>query len=128
MPREFTRIERVADAIKRELAVLIRESVRDPRVGMVNVNDVELSRDLTHCRVYVGFVDDRTEIRRQEGINTLNEAAGYLRRLLAASIKLRVIPKISFFYDNTGTKGMELESLINEALEKDQLIKLKKES
>ena len=56
MPQEYARIDRISDAIRKELAVLIRQSVRDPRIGMVNINDVELSKDYSSCKVYIGFI------------------------------------------------------------------------
>lgn len=61
MPREFTRAERVSDAVQQELAVLIRSEVRDPRVGMVNITDVSVSRDLAYGKIFVSFVDDRDQ-------------------------------------------------------------------
>lgn len=61
MPREFTRAERVSDAVQQELAVLIRDEVRDPRVGMVSVTDVDVSRDLAYAKIHVTFVGDHSQ-------------------------------------------------------------------
>ena len=63
MPREFTRAERVSDAVQQEVAVLIRDEVRDPRVGMVNITDVEISRDLAYGKIFVTFVEERDQVR-----------------------------------------------------------------
>ena len=60
MPREFTRSERVSDAVQKELASLIRQHIRDPRVGMLSVTDVTVTRDLAIAKVYVAFVSVRT--------------------------------------------------------------------
>ncbi|MFQ3222502.1 MAG: ribosome-binding factor A, partial [Porticoccaceae bacterium] len=68
MPREFTRAERVSDAIQQELAVLIRENVRDPRVGMVSVTEVEVSRDLAYAKAHISFVGDRSQDEINEGM------------------------------------------------------------
>lgn len=116
MPREFSRSERVSDAVQQELAVLIRGEVRDPRVGMVNITDIEVSRDLAYCKVYVNFVGERSQLQINEAIDALNGAAGYLRKRLAANIKLRVTPKLSFFYDETGKRGQKLSALIDYAV------------
>ena len=104
MPREFTRAERVSDAVQQELAVLIRDEVRDPRVGMVSVTDVDVSRDLAYAKIH------------DQAVRALNGAAGYLRKLLAASIKLRVTPKLTFIYDESGRRGQHLSALIDYAM------------
>ena len=112
MPREFTRAERVSDAVQQELAVLIRSEVRDPRVGMVNITDVSVSRDLAYGKIFVSFVDDRDQQQIDEALAALNGAAGYLRKLLAGSIKLRVTPQLTFIYDESGRRGQHLSALI----------------
>ncbi|MDA8781796.1 30S ribosome-binding factor RbfA [Porticoccaceae bacterium] len=119
MPREFTRAERVSDAVQQELAVLIRDNVRDPRVGMLSVTDVEISRDLAYAKVFVSFVGDREQQQIDEGLAALNGASGYLRKLLAASIKLRITPKLNFFYDESGRRGQHLSALIDRAVAKE---------
>ena len=116
MPREFSRAERVSDALQQELAVLIREEIRDPRVGMVNVTGVDVSRDLAYAKVHVTFVGDRTDDDINSAVVALNGASGYLRKVLAASIKLRVTPKLSFLYDETGRRGQHLSALIDYAV------------
>jgi len=116
MPREFTRAERVSDAVQQELAVLIRDEVRDPRVGMVSVTDVNVSRDLAYAKIHVTFVGDRDQEEIDEAVGALNGAAGYLRKLLAASIKLRITPKLTFIYDESGRRGQHLSALIDYAM------------
>ena len=119
MPREFTRAERVSDAIQQELAVLIRENVRDPRVGMLSVTDVDISRDLAYAKIHISFVGDRSQDEIDQGIAALNGASGFLRKLLASSIKLRITPKLNFFYDESGRRGQHLSALIDLAVSKE---------
>ena len=116
MPREFTRSERVSDAVQRELAILIRDNVRDPRVGMLSVTEVMVSRDLAVAKVYITFVGERSRKQIDEGIEALNGAASYLRKLLASSISLRMTPKLTFFFDESGHRGQHLEALIDFAV------------
>ena len=116
MPREFTRAERVSDAVQQELAVLIRDEVRDPRVGMVSVTDVDVSRDLAYAKIHVTFVGDRDQEEIDQAVKALNGAAGYLRKLLAASIKLRITPKLTFIYDESGRRGQHLSALSDYAM------------
>ena len=119
MPREFTRSERVSDAVQRELASLIREHVRDPRVGMLSVTDVTVSRDLSVAKVYVAFVGERSAEQIKEGLEALNGASGFLRKLLSSSIALRATPKLNFFYDETGQRSQHLDALIDLAISSD---------
>jgi len=116
MAKEYSRSERVADAVQRELAVLIRDEVRDPRVGMLSITDVEISRDLAYGKIYVSFVGERDDDEIKGAMAALNGASGYLRRLLAAQIKLRITPTLTFFYDDTGRRGQQLSALIDYAV------------
>ncbi|MCO1334676.1 30S ribosome-binding factor RbfA [Microbulbifer sp. OS29] len=120
MAREFHRADRVADAMRRELAQLIQKEVRDPRVGMINVNDVEVSRDLATAKVFVTLVgeDDREKINAS--MTVLNKAAGFLRTQLARSIQMRSIPRLHFRYDETSVRGQELSALIEKAVNSDR--------
>ena len=119
MPREFTRAERVSDSVQQELATLIRSEVRDPRVGMVNVTEVQISRDLAYGKVFVNFVGDREQEQIDEAMAALNGASGYLRKLLGASVQLRIVPKLNFIFDETGRRGQHLSALIDLAISKE---------
>ena len=114
MPREFTRAERVSDAVQQELAVLIRDGVRDPRVGMVSVTDVDVSRDLAYAKIHV------TQDEIDQAMAALNGASGYLRKLLASSIKLRITPRLTFLFDESGRRGQHLSALIDYAMSTQQ--------
>lgn len=120
MAKEFHRADRVADAMRRELAQLIQREVRDPRLGMVNINDVEVSRDLAFAKVFVTFVgeDDRSKINAS--MEVLNKAAGFLRSQLARAIQIRTIPRLQFRYDETSVRGQELSALIEKAVKADR--------
>ena len=122
MPREFTRSERVADAVRRELSVLLREAVRDPRIGMASITELSVSRDLATCKAYVSFVGDYTDEQIKDAMTALGGAAGYLRSLLAGSMKLRTTPKITFIYDDSGIKGQRLSALIDRAIAADAAV------
>jgi ribosome-binding factor A len=129
------RVQRVADQIQRLLADLIRREIRDPRVGMVSVTGVDVSRDFAHANVYVtvtgnhgddfgagqAFKDmgelDRKEIK--DSIAALNKAAGYLRSLLGKELSLRIIPALQFHYDDSIARGRYLSSLIDKAIAED---------
>lgn len=119
MPREFSRSDRVADAIQRYLANMIQHEVRDPRVGLVNINEVTVSRDMAYAKVYVTQVGGDAEDSRKS-VEALNNAAGFLRSLLARELDMRTVPRLQFYYDHTSVRGQELSSLIDRAVASDR--------
>jgi ribosome-binding factor A len=123
MAREFKRTDRIADQIQRDLAELIRSSIKDPRVGMVTVNDVVVAKDLGFADVYVTLLtineNNAQSDEVQQTIKVLNGASGFLRSELGRMIKLRMIPQLRFHYDASVGEGRRLDGLINKARAKD---------
>lgn len=120
MPREFTRSDRVSDAIQRLLAKIIPQEVRDPRVGMVNINDVTVTRDMAYARVYVTFVGNDDEAQCLDAVGVLNKTSGFLRTFVAKELSMRTVPKLQFIYDKTSVRGQQLSSLIDKAIAQDK--------
>ena len=114
MPRDFSRTLRVAEQIQRELAELIRLEVKDPRVGMVTLIDVEVAADYGHAKVFFTLMGDPAQI--EAATEGLNRASGFLRRELARRIKLRTIPQLHFCFDESVERGMRLSRLIDAAV------------
>ena len=83
MAKEYARTQRVADYLQRELALLIQHQVRDPRVGMVSITGVNVSRDLCHAKVYYTALDSNSSEDASESTEVLNKASGFLRILLS---------------------------------------------
>ena len=121
MPREFTRSDRVSDAIQRLLAQVIPAEIRDPRVGMVNINEVTVTRDMAYAKIYVTFVGRDDEKESLAAAAILNKASGFLRSFLAKELSMRTVPKLQFVYDKTSIKGQALASLIDRAVKEDGL-------
>lgn len=119
MAREFSRADRVSQQLQREVALILQREIKDPRVGMVTVSDVELTRDLQHAKIYVTFFLSKEE-NVEAGIKILNDAAGYVRTLLGKAMKLRVVPEIRFFYDKTLVEGMRISNLVSNTIREDQ--------
>ena len=117
MPRDFPRTRRVGEQLQRELATLIRDEVRDPRVGMVSVSAVEVSRDLSHAKVFVSTLGGQEETT--ELLKVLEGAAGYLRHLLGQSLNMRHVPQLRFKHDHSLQEGARLSALIDSAVEAD---------
>ena len=120
MPREFKRADRVSDAIQRSLASIIQQEIRDPRIGMTNINSVSVTKDLAIAKVYVTFVGMDSMEESEEGVKVLNSAASFIRSLMAKDLNIRTIPKLQFFFDKTTIQSQELSSLIDKAVAKDK--------
>lgn len=114
---ESPRSRRVADLIQRELAQLIRDEIKDPRLGMVTVIAVKVSKDLGYAKVYVTTMD---EADREISVEILNRAAGFLRHALGDRIDLRTMPSLRFLYDESIERASRLEALIEQARHEDQ--------
>ncbi len=122
MAKEYNRTDRVADHLRRELATLIQRGMRDPRLGMVSVTDVEVSRDLAHARVFYTSMDADSTEAATEITEALNRAAGYMRSQLSRDSRLRMVPKLRFFYDSSVGRGRHLEELIEKAVTADRKV------
>lgn len=104
---------RLADQIQRELAELIHHDLKDPRIGMITITDVEVTRDYSHAKVFYTSLNDNTDHSEIEA--GLQRASGYLRKQLASRIKLRVFPQLHFVYDKSIERGAYLSHLIDVA-------------
>ena len=120
MPKEYSRTERVGDAIQRELAQVIRNEIRDPRIGMVSVNAVQVSKDLSIAKVYVTFVDNPKGVEPQERVDILSKASGFLRTAISHEIRMRAVPQLNFLFDETVYKALEISDLIDQAIKSDK--------
>jgi ribosome-binding factor A len=117
--RESGRDLRVADFIRDEIASIIQREMRDPRVGLVSVNEERVSRDLSYADVYVSSLQADTEAAQQTLIEVLNKASGYFRSELAKRHTMRTTPKPRFHYDELMERGPRLEALIEKAVRED---------
>lgn len=118
MAKEYSRSQRVADQIQRELALLIQKDVKDPRIGMVTITAVEVTREFENAKIHVTVMGD--EAQTKETLTGLNKAAGFLRRELAHRLKLRATPKLHFIHDTSLENGLRLTALINSAVAADK--------
>jgi ribosome-binding factor A len=117
MPREYPRSRRIAEQIQRELSDIIRLELKDPRVGMITIIEVEVSPDQSHAKVFFTSLGDQSRIA--DATEGLKHAAGFLRSELAHRMKLRVVPQLQFKYDESVERGMHLSRLIDDAVAQD---------
>ena len=125
MAKEYSRTQRVADHLQRELAGLIQHQVRDPRVGMVNITAVTVSRDLGYAKVYYTVLGSDNSEDAQESTEVLNKAAGFLRSQLSRDSSMRRLPQLRFYFDSSVGQGRHMEDLIRRAGDADRELGLK---
>ncbi|HEY5558660.1 MAG TPA: 30S ribosome-binding factor RbfA [Steroidobacteraceae bacterium] len=119
MPREFPRARRVEEQLKRLLAELIRRDVKDPRVGLITITSAEVSRDLTHAKVF--FTPFAGVGDAGAALEALRHASGYLRHQVRNLMRLRVAPELDFRIDDSVERGARLSALIHDAVESDRV-------
>jgi len=109
----FSRKDRVNEQIRRELADLIHGELKDPRVGMVSITEVEVTPDYAHAKVW--FSTLAGEDRIPEIMNGLKKASGFLRRELGRRVRIHTTPELHFVHDQSLERGADLSRLIDEA-------------
>ena len=118
MKRHSQRSHRVGDQIQRELADLLRNEVKDPRVGKVTVTGVDVSADLSHATVR--FTHLAGKETGKDAAHALARTAGFLRSELSRRLDLYSVPQLSFVYDDSIESGIRMSQLIDEAIAADK--------
>jgi ribosome-binding factor A len=117
MPREFSRSQRMAEQIRRDLAEIVRDELKDPRMGFLSFSAVKLSRDLGTAVIYCSVME---EDKQKETLATLNRAMGFLRSKLASRMRSRTVPTLKFINDESLIRGAAMETLIRKAINDDE--------
>ncbi|MGO2161319.1 MAG: 30S ribosome-binding factor RbfA [Vibrio toranzoniae] len=119
MSKEFSRTQRVSQQLQKELALILQREVRDSRIGMVTISDVEVSRDLAYAKVFVTFlcIGEQTP---ESCLAALKEHEVPVRMMLGKRIRYRLTPEVRFTYDNTLVEGMRMSNLVSEVLSDDK--------
>jgi ribosome-binding factor A len=118
MKRHSQRAQRVADQMQRELSQLLRDEVKDPRVGPITITSVEVSADLSHAKVFFTHLAGREQA--DAAVQALQRTAGFLRTELSHRLGLYSVPQIHFAYDDSIEAGLRLSQLIDEAVAADR--------
>ncbi|AJJ10625.1 ribosome-binding factor A [Yersinia rohdei] len=123
MAKEFSRSQRVSQEMQKEIALILQREIKDPRVGMATVSGIELSRDLAYAKVFVTFLNVLTDNADPDtvknGIKALQDASGYIRTLLGKAMRLRIVPELTFAYDNSLIEGMRMSNLVTNVIKND---------
>jgi ribosome-binding factor A len=118
MKKHSQRAQRVGEQIQRELAQLLRDDVKDPRVGRVTITAVEVSSDLSHAKIFVTHLAGREHA--DAAVKALQHTTGFLRTELSKRMQLYSVPQLHFAYDDSIESGMRLSQLIDEAVAADR--------
>jgi len=117
MPKDYPRSRRIAEQVQRELTEIIRLELKDPRVGMITLTDVEVTPDHALARVFFTSLDGAAGA--DEAARGLRHAAGFLRSQLARRFEMRRVPQLEFVYDASVERGVRLARLIDDAVADD---------
>ncbi len=112
--KSFSRKDRVSEQIRREIAELIRAEVKDPRVGMVSITEVQVTPDYAHAKIFFSTLAGSEAV---EGVlEGLQKASGFLRRELGRRIRIHTTPQLHFVFDQSLERGADLTKLIQQAV------------
>ena len=106
---------RVADQIQRDLSVIISTELKDPRVGMVTLTEVQVTPDYAHAKVFFTTLRDAPD-QIQNTLNSLNKAAGFLRMHLGKCLHIHTLPQLHFVHDTSTMNGIAMSKLIDQAI------------
>jgi ribosome-binding factor A len=119
MPK-FRRTDRINEQLKQEISLIVRDEVRDPRVGLATITAVVTSPELDHARVYVTSLGDEKE--REGIIEGLRSAAAFIRKQLSGRLHMRRVPELHFEADRVLAEASRIEELLRQALPADYAV------
>ena len=119
MAREFSRSRRVAQQLQKELAMIVMREIKAKEFGMITINEVDLSRDLSYAKVYFTLLNDEADLIKKSG-DLLNESAPFIRSLMGSKMRLRIVPELRFYYDKSLSEGIRMASLVTKAVREDK--------
>ena len=117
MPNDYNRTDRIDSSIQKALAQIVRDEMKDPRLGMITIQAVHTVRDLSQAKIYFTMLPDGD---RKEAQKILQNAGGFLRHALGKAVQLRNVPELHFVYDTSIEEGSRLQSLIEDTVRQDE--------
>ena len=105
---------RVADQIQRDLSEIIAFELKDPRVGMITITEVQITPDYAHAKVFFTMLSDKQD-DIQNTVSGLRAAGGYIRKELGRRVSIHTLPELHFVHDTSTARGIEMSKLIDEA-------------
>lgn len=120
MAKEFSRVDRLSQQMQQEMAVILQREIKDPRLhSMITVSAVDVSRDLSHAKIFVTFLGlDLDKVKLN--LDILNDASGFIRSLIAKRIQSRIVPTIRFYFDESLNRGIDMANLVEQVRKDDE--------
>ncbi|WP_343155035.1 30S ribosome-binding factor RbfA [Buchnera aphidicola (Kurisakia onigurumii)] len=113
---------RVSNELKKEISCILKQSIRDPRLDcLITISEIDVSKDLSYAKVFVTFIQDNIneyedKKKIKEILKILKNASGYIRFLISKRLNMRIIPFLSFYYDDSFFKGYKISKIIDNAI------------
>lgn len=116
MKKSFKRTDRVSSELNKQLSIILQREIKTDRLGMVSVSDISISPDLMYAKAYVTFLDvgASEQLTVKEKLAELSKQTPYIRSLIAKRMLLRIIPEITFIYDDSADKYNHINRLLKE--------------
>ncbi|HIF17606.1 MAG TPA: 30S ribosome-binding factor RbfA [Cycloclasticus sp.] len=112
MAREFLRFQRVERQLQRELAEILQRDIRDPEVGFVTVSGVEVTKDIAIAKVFISVLTTKDDENKQSSIAALNRASNYIHGMVSKRMRMRMVPELRFFLDESIEQGIKMDALL----------------
>ncbi|CUR53624.1 Ribosome-binding factor A [Serratia symbiotica] len=123
MKKKKYRTQRISKEIKKGISIILQYKLKDLNLGMITISDVKISHDLTYAKVYVTFLNLFVKNNNidliQNKIKILQNISGYIQGQLGKMMYFRLLPKLTFFYDNTLLNGIYISNLVNKVINND---------
>jgi ribosome-binding factor A len=113
--KDTRRIDRLGDLIKEEISTLLIRDIKDPRIGMITVTDVEVSRDIRTAKVFYSVGGDNAA--RKQAQRGLESAVGFIRSAIARNLTIKRVPELTFIYDKSLDYGQKIDRILEELKE-----------
>ncbi|WP_083172489.1 30S ribosome-binding factor RbfA [secondary endosymbiont of Trabutina mannipara] len=117
MAKEYSRIQRVSQEIKKNTAIILQREIQDPRIKITTVSYVKVSRDLASAKIFVTFLNNEHPEQVKHNIRILQGAAYKVRSLLGKAMYLRIVPELHFIYDNSLLEGIRISKLVRQVVQ-----------
>lgn len=113
--QEFSRTQRIEEQLRKEITQIVQRDIKDPRVGMVTISKVQITKDLAYGKVYISTLQSTIghDPMLESSLEALNDSAGFIRSLLGKRLRLRAIPAFTFLHDVALEEGDRMSNLIS---------------
>lgn len=117
MIKKHHRSQRLEGELMKVMAEIIREDLKDPRLNLITVTDITVAKDLSFAKIFISHLDEE---KAKEGLDALNKGKGFIRKQIGMKLKLRIVPEIAFFIDDTLNYSLKINKILK-SIEKDSV-------